>query len=354
MGYGAKMEALYTERTNRNMVALVDRNRATNYTRFPRVRVFDADGVLLPYSGGTVFLEEVYLPNYVLLDRLRCKASTDCPDDPMVPNMTFADTLNLSWNPDYVLTTAPDARREFNQFQFTLELAQPLWGASVSFVVTDLKGDLDNVSGYTDPEEFTPGPYVRVNEGVNAFGSLENFAEKEGKVSFWGNLTDRTRVGAFWTFRSGDHFSPRFRLTGLGFNQYRVNTGASTMGGGGITLTDPGDELDYKLFYPVEGHHIYVGPRGMPTLMRRANVDLRAEHMFDFRGKDLALSIELFNLLGDEAITELQTMVNNGPDYWYYLRDQKPFDGIAANQYYQAAQERVRPRSFRLGMAVYF
>jgi hypothetical protein len=353
-GYGVKMEALYTRRSNRAMVALVDRNRASNYTRFERVRVFDSSGILLPYSGGSVFLEEVYLPNYVLLERIRCKVTADCPDAASIPDMPYADSVNLTWNPDHVLTTAPDAKREFNQFQFTLEIAQPLWGASFSFVTTHLEGNLDNVSGYTDPEEFTPGPYVRVNEGVNAYGTLENFADKEAKLSIWGNLGERTRVGGFWTFRTGDHYSPRFRITHLGFNQYRVNTGPATMAGGGLTLTDRGDNLDYALFWPLEGHHVYVGPRGRPTLRRRANLDLRVEHMFDFQGSDLALSLELFNVAGDESITELQTMVNNGPDYWYYLRDQLPFSGVPANQYYQAAQERVRPRSLRLGVAVYF
>lgn len=353
-GYGAKIEALYTERTNHDMVALVDQNRATNYTRFERVRVFDDQGSLLPYSGGSVFLEEVYLPNYVLLDRLRCKANTDCPDALMVPNMTLADSVNLTWDPDYILTQAPGARREFSQFQLTLEVAQPLWGASMSFVVSDLKGNLDNVTGYTDPETFSAGPYVRVNEGVNAFGTLENFAHKEAKVSIWGNLAEKTRVGAFWTFRSGDHYSPRFRLTGLGFNQYRVNTGPAKMGSGGLILTDRGDELDYKLFYPVEGHNVYVGPRGRPSLVRRANLDVRMEQLFNLRGSDMSLSVELFNLLGDESITELQTMVNNGPDYWYNHAGTRPRTGVVANQYYKAAQERVQPRSLRLGLALYF
>lgn len=353
LGFGAKFEALYTERRNHDMVALVDRNRATNYTRFERVRVLTSDGTLVPFSGGSVFLEEVYLPNYVILDRLRCKANVDCPDDPMVPNMTFADTMNLTWDPDYVLTTAPDARRDFRQFQASLELAQPTWGASISFVLSELVGNLDNVSGYTDPESYGAGPYVRVNEGVNAYGNLENSARKEAKASVWGTL-GRTRVGAFWTYRSGDHYSPQFRFTGLDYNRYRVNTGPAQMGSGGLTLTDYGDELDYKLFYPLTGHRIFVGPRGLPTLKHRANVDLRAEHPFELLGSEVAVSLELFNLFGDESVTELQTLVNNGPDYWHYLRGERPFNGISANQYYQAPQERVQPRSLRLGVVMYF
>jgi hypothetical protein len=47
-----KMEALYTRRSNKNMVALVDRNRDVNYTRFTRVRVYDQSGLPLPYGGA--------------------------------------------------------------------------------------------------------------------------------------------------------------------------------------------------------------------------------------------------------------------------------------------------------------
>ena len=51
-----KVEAIYTLRANKDMVSLVDRNRATNYTKFERVRVFDASGSVVPYAGGSVFL----------------------------------------------------------------------------------------------------------------------------------------------------------------------------------------------------------------------------------------------------------------------------------------------------------
>ena len=118
----------------------------------------------------------------------------------MVPGMTFADTLNLTWDPDYVLTTAPDGRREFSQVQFNLEVEQPTFGGSLSFVWTALKGNLDNVSGYMDPEGYGAGPYVHVNEYTNSYGTLENFANIEMKASVWGNLPWQLRGG--WSGRS--------------------------------------------------------------------------------------------------------------------------------------------------------
>ncbi len=353
IGSSVKIEALYARRSNRAMVALVDLNRATNYTLFPRVRVFDESGHVLPFSGGSTWLEEVYLPNYVLLERLRCKANADCPDLPGIPGMTYADTLGLTWDPNYVLTTAPDARREFGQFQLTLEVAKPSWGASFSYVRTDLEGNLDNVSGYADPETFGAGQYVHVNEGVNAYGTLENFAEQEAKVSVWGILPWEFRGGLFWTFRSGDHYSPRFRHSGMGFYQYRVNTRVQSGGSSGAVVLDPGDQLDFRLFWPLEGHHVYVGPRGRPTLFRRAIWDLHMERGFPLRGLDLSVSLDLFNAFGNQSVTELNTMVNNGPDYWYYL-DRPGGGGVPANQYYKAVLERVQPRTMRIGLIVHF
>lgn len=353
LGWGAKLSALYTQRRNRNMVALVDRNRKDNYTRFTQVRVMDAGGAYLPYGGGSVVLQEFHIPNYVLVERLRCKGSGLCPDALGVPGLTPADTLSLGWDPDYVLTTAPGARREFSQFQAALELAQPTWGASISYSFTDLKGNLDNVSGYTDPNAYGPGPYVRVNEGVNSFGILENFARHEGKASAWGTI-GRTRVGAFWTFRSGDHYAPQYRVSGLGFYRFRINTGAMVLGPDGIGTTSPGEELDFQFVYPLEGHDIFIGPRGLWKLPARANLDLRAEHPFTLHGVEVAVSLELFNALGDDGITALQTMVNNGPDYWAHLREFMPGNRIAANEYYKAPQERVPPRSLRLGLVVHF
>ncbi|MFC1660202.1 carboxypeptidase regulatory-like domain-containing protein [Gemmatimonadota bacterium] len=351
VGNWLKFEALYTRRSNRDMVALVDLNRATNYTRFEKVRVYDPSGIVVPFAGGSVYLQELYVPNNLILERLRCKAKADCPDAPMVPGLTYADTLNLSWNPNFVLTTAPDGKRDFNQFQFSLEVAQPLWGATFSFVQTHLEGNLDNVSGYTDPEGYGAGPYVRVNEGINSFGTLENFADREWKVSVWGVMPYQLRGGLFWTFQSGDHYSPQFRLYGIGFFNYRVNTGVMTPTG---VPQYPGQVVDYSLMWPLEGHEIFVGPRGRPTLGRRNILDLRLERMFRVRGFDLAVSVDVFNILRNEAITQLNTMVNNGPDYGFATSPSLFVPAIEPNLYYQAPLERVPPRTIRLGMAWYF
>ena len=352
VGSWLKFVALYTRRSNHDMVALVDINRETNYTRYRNVRIFDnTNHAVVPFSGGSVTVEELWVPNNAIVERLRCLAFADCPDALGVPGLSYEDIPDLQWDPRFVLTTAPRAHREFGQFQLTMDISRPLWGASASFVVTDLVGNLDNVSGYTDPSSYGAGPYVRVNEGVNAYGTLENFANREVKVSLWGTLPWDLRGGAFFTHQSGDHYSPRFRLYGLGFFHYKIHTGALLKGGG---TEFQGQEIDYALLYQLEGNEIFVGPRGLPTLPSRSNLDVRLERLFRYGGHDLAVSLDLFNLFRNRSVTQLNTMVNNGPDYGFPVRYSVLSPGISPNEYYQAPEERVPPRALRLGVAFYF
>jgi hypothetical protein len=362
-GGSAKIELLYTRRTNHDMVALVDRNRAQNYVRFERVQILDAAGVPLPFSGGTVLLPELYLPTWRIRERLQFCAVT--PEScVMPPGFELADTTWLSWNPDYALTTAPDAERTFGQFQATVDVVRPTWGGSFSVAFTMLEGNLDNVSGYGDPDEYSAGPYVRVNEHVNSFGVLPNFSEKEAKVSAWTLLPFDIRGGLFFTYRSGDHYSPRFRMSGLGFYRFRSNyapAGPSSPNPrpGDPTQPGTGDNLDYKLMDALEGHELFVGPRGMPQLDTRVNWDIRLARPFTIQGMDLELGMDLFNVTGSEAVTEVNPMVNNGRNYYAFLDDSDQITGtpwyrIPDNQYFRAVLERVRPRTLRMTVTARF
>jgi hypothetical protein len=210
-------------------------------------------------------------------------------------------------------------------------------------VVTSLKGNLDNVSGYVDPQTYEAGPYVHINEGVNAYGYLPNYAGAEGKVSIWGDLPWRMRGGAFWTYRSGDHYSPQFRLSALGIWNYRANSGA---------LHQSGNSLFYGMFAPLEGEYVFVGPRGVPQLDPRADLDLHLERLFDLRGQSLSLAVDLFNVTDSKAVTQLNAMVNNGQDYYPDL--EKPWTGVTSDQYYLSVLNRVPPRTLRFSLTAYF
>jgi hypothetical protein len=66
------------------------------------------------------------------------------------------------------------------------------------------------------------------------------------------------------------------------------------------------------------------------------------------------VSLDAFNVLGSKAVTQLNTMVNNGPDYGFPVSYSLFSPGINPNQFYEAPQKRVAPRAVRLGLALYF
>jgi hypothetical protein len=343
-GTSVKFEGLFLNRRNRQMVSLVDINAATNYSKFEYVNVRTPDNQNMGFEGGIVQIRTLYVPNHHLIEVLRLVARLECfgscfPPPGYVP----ADTINMTWNPVYELMNVPEARREMSQLQLTAHLSRPTWGGSASLVLTTLQGDLDNVSGYEDPSGYGPGPYVRVNESVNAFGNLPNFSPRELKVSVFGSLPWRTHGGAFWTWATGDHFSPHFTFTSRGGYGYVTHYGRRI-------VTD-------MLTRDFEGHRVFIGPRGRPQYESRGMLDLRLERGIPFGGRREALvTLELFNVMNMSTVTRVNTSVNRGRNFSWFLGPSAGglFQTVNPNEYYKAVHERVPPRTLRIGTSVRF
>ena len=63
----------------------------------------------------------------------------------------------------------------------------------------------------------------------------------------------------------------------------------------------------------------------------------------------MALSLDVFNVLGFKDVTKVQTMVNYGSNPWGYH-----LVSIVDDGYFKSPLERVVPRSFRLSARVDF
>ena len=202
-----------------------------------------------------------------------------------------------------------------------------------------LEGNLDNVSGYTDPLGFGAGPYVRVNEGINSFGRLGNHSNWEIKAHLWGLLPWGVRGGLFWTFRAGDRYSARFRLSALDVVGYR--TGWSW------------EILDPLLLEGQEGHLAFIGRRGHRRLERQATTNVSLEKSFNLGGWLMSATVDVFNLFRCEAVTEKNGLTNHQAVYWYpHLGD--TWAGVRTKDRYGSVLARVPPQTVRLGMVVYF
>ncbi len=330
LGRWWKAELVLVDRRNHNMVALLDRNIATNYTAFDSVFVLDAAGNALGFGEDSVMLPRLYLPNDVLVDYLKDRARNG-GGGMMPPGMTPGDTIRLQWDPNYVLTTAPDARRSLQQAQFVVRMGHPRYGGLVSVVYSMLKGNLDNVSGYDDVLAFA-GPYVNPNQATNNYGRLSNSSEWEIKAWLYGALGWGVRGGVFWTQSRGDRYGPTVNLSSY-------------------YLYADGRERDFPQFLlaAVSGQPVFLKTRGSDEYRPRSLVDLHLERPVQLAGASWTLTADAFNVLGTNTPTRYNTIINGA------ISPGAPLDpGIEPEMVYGAVRERVRPRSLRLGASVRF
>jgi hypothetical protein len=333
-----KFGAVYVNRRNRQMVALVDRNRESNYTSFENVRIFDRSGQPVLYNGLPLGLNRIYIPNNNIIGLFAQGCGGQ--GQPPCPPISREQLATLTWDPDFVLSNVPEARREFDQLQLSLDGSFRTWGMSASVVFTSLQGDLDSVTGYDDPAGFGAGPFVRVNESTNFFGALDNFADRELKASVYGQIAGGFQGGIYWNYATGDHYSPRFTLNGLEY----------------VYEPSAGGELARQLFLPhLTGHTVFVGERGKLRYPPRATVDMRLEREFAIGDARWALGLDAFNIFNDDTVVEHNTSVNRGKNFYDFLGPPPgTFRPSDPNEFYQAVRERLDPRSLRLGVTVRF
>lgn len=330
MGAHWKAELVYVNRRNRNMVALVDRNAATNYTAFEDIRMVDVrTGEPVSYQGRGFTLDRVYVPNGVLLQYLSDLAA-GCNCGPVPPGMTPADRFNLTWNPDFVITNPEGARRTLHQVQGVVRFGYPRFGGVLSAVYSRLHGNLDNVSGYGENGDYSPGQFVNPNEAVNSLGLLPNHSTTEFKAWVYGALPAGFRGGLLYSWAAGDRYTPRFELSPSLFlysNQQGV--------------------LPSHLIAPVTGQSVFLAERGSQGYPERVQMDLHLERGVSLGAAEWLLELDAVNVLGRHTPTAWNTAVNEGQNY----RQDVDLFGLETG-YYQAVRQRVPPRTVRLGVTV--
>ncbi|HEX9755233.1 MAG TPA: hypothetical protein VGA42_05970, partial [Gemmatimonadales bacterium] len=332
-----KATTAYVRRRNRNMVAVVDRNLEDNYfVQYANVIVLDRFGRPLHLDGKPLVLDRLAISNEDVafwIEELRA-GRVDIPPLILPPGYPFQELQGLRYEPDLVLTTVPEATRRFDQLQLQLEARYPTWWTVASATFTDLRGNLNVVTG---PDDFTnggPGPWVRLNEQTNFFGALNNQSRYEAKLQVGGLLPWNLRGGAFFSYLSGDRVTPTLTLSNL-LNEFAV------------VLPDPEnpaqlDTLPLPGYYTrlTSGHRIFLQPRGEFRYPERFNLDLHLERSFPSRGAEVIIAVDAFNVLGSRTITGIETAVNSFGSFF--------------GTDYGRVRARVPPRTVRLGAAVRF
>jgi hypothetical protein len=333
-----KAGVVYVHRRNHNHVALVDRNLASNYTVVEHVVVLDRLGRPLSFGGQPLVLERLAISNADILrlqELMRLDSITGCTNRICVPpGMSPAELAALRYDPDYVLTTVPEATRRFEQLQLRLDARYRTWWVGASATLTTLRGNFNVVTGPDDYSTSGAGPWVLLNEQFNSYGALNNQSSFEGKVYVGGLLPAGLRGGAFFSFLTGDRVTPTLTISRL-LTDYAVVVPRPSDPTQNDTLT-----LHNFLFFGTSGQRIFLQPRGTYRYQTRASLDLHLERSFPRGRTEVVLALDGFNVLGDRSVTEIQIAVNAAAGFF--------------GSDYGRVRSRVPPRTLRLGAGVRF
>jgi hypothetical protein len=321
-----KMELTYTNRLNKDIVGLVDRNLETNYSPLRDVKVRDRVTGETVYDeyGNPLILPLVWISNFDLRRDLIRRSQALGPRRP-TPGYTFDDIGTLTWEPEIALTTVDGGRRRFDQISAVVRTEQPRWNAFGSMTYTRLRGNIAGLNGFgTTGNSFTAGAAVRPNEAINFDGYLPDFPSFESKTWIGGELIYGLRGGAFLTTSLGNYFAPTFQIS----PRFRFQAPDAT-------------PLDDSVFNQVRGQTILLEERGARKYQARINLDLRVEKEFATRGMNWVVTGDLFNATASNAIIERNLTIN----------DQVNTDPTSI---FAAPRRRVNPVALQLGLRLEF
>jgi hypothetical protein len=290
--------------------------------------------VLVPGTGGgsaaplrdqrgqPLVLPELWVRNDDLRARLRAGDA--------IPGFTRADTARLGFQQDLVITTVDDARRDFDQLQLVLTGAFATWSFNAAVAFTELTGNVYSVNGYDNPTGQGVGPFVAPNARVNFQGDLPNYSPVDVKLRASGQLPWGFQGGAFFTYLSGDAYTP-------GFTIQRRNLTYQLRDQAGQPVT-----LNTRLLLNTDNQGLNIGARGSERYDDQTQLDLRLERAFPVRGAgDVIVGLEMFNVLNTNTVTSVKSSVN----------DINPADPTS---FYGAPRLRLAPRTIRLNTQLRF
>jgi CubicO group peptidase (beta-lactamase class C family) len=340
VGDRVRLEAVWVDRANRNIVALRDRNLETNYTGFRDILVVAPDGQPYLVDDEPLRLPEVYIPNDWILWYLELIASGEAPHFIMPPGMSLADMAGLTYEEDFRLENVSGARRHTRQLQLTAHVLGTGWAGMLSVVYTRVVGNFDSVTGYQAGSDFErvwdlgAGPWVRPNERANFDGRMPGHAPLDLKLLVHGELPWALRGGAFLRAARGERFTPHFQLSGLAY---------------GYVSEEHGSVLDSRLVHTVAGQRVFTGPRGSARYGDRFALDLRVEREFPVAGNRWSVTADLFNAWNSGVATRINPSLN-------YPSRQVPgtLVSVDSSAVFGAVWSRIPPRTLRLGVAARF
>ncbi len=233
------------------------------------------------------------------------------PGNPLTGgNLPFYDLLS---RPAFLLTNPAAAFRDYDSWVLRFDKRYSGgWFARASLVWADLQGNAFSSSGYVS--EF------RDRNGLtNAEGKLPGFSEWEFKLSASVDLPLNLQASVYYTYLSGEHWTPYVRVRGL----YR---------------NDP--------------QNVYLVTRGSQQLPDRRLVDLRLAWNADLSDQlRLGIFLDAFNLFNEDTVLEVN---QRWGEYRYNFRNHPAGSTWRPSSSYGQPLAIERPRELRLGVRFSF
>ena len=113
-----------------------------------------------------------------------------------------------------------------------------------------------------------------------------------------GRLPWKVEGGVYASVMSGDFYTPTLTLARA--PNYRILDGEKNE-----------VVINRDVFRSVAGQEVYLESRGSREFDLRSTIDARAQRAFRVSRLDVVLGVEVFNLLNMNAITAVNTTVNN-------------------------------------------
>ncbi len=290
IGRNLKAEMVYINRRNRSVLSLVDKNVGGNWSPITNVRVSDAAGSVLDADGQELVLPVVYVRSDNLRQRLRAGDE--------IPGYAAADSFTLAFSPNRVIRPVDEAERNFQQVQLSLAGSYARLNFNAALAFTNLTGNVFSVNGYFNPNGEGNGPFVEPNSRTNFSGRLDNYSPWDAKVRVSGELPWGFEGGAFFTYISGDFWTPTLNVS-------RQLSFQAAQPDGSIV------DLDRDLFLNAVGQNIFAESRGSRQFDGQLNLDVRLQRVLSIRRHDVIVGFEVFNVFNGDAVSALKRELNN-------------------------------------------
>ncbi len=329
-------EASYAQRNYRDIIALVDKNEASNYVEADSVVMMDAPGRwvadFVTNSAGEehiLVIPKMYIPKNAL--------AAAVADGLPVPGDLLRD--GTTWNPVYQITNPPGAQRRFRQLLLNGTLREPTWEATASLAVTSLRGNFSTVSGY-DPNSVVgfdhlvgrgPGPWVNLNEQINGTGLLDNASHLEFKFRSIGDIGNGYRLGLVFYGVYGDRLTPTFTIQPYAYQYQEYGLRLPVSRDAPAPETIPAVVMTY-----LAGQRINLAPEGGYHYGGHYTLDAHLERPFVAGGVRWNVEADVFNVLGSKAVTLVNSSLDASTDRNSPTKFASPLG-------------HVQPRTFRLG-----